>query len=341
MAKEVEQAVDLSDDGVVLLLQVPRTNEQKELAAEQMFASLHGLLTLPTAGLLKPVKRERVSFEIAVLKKRIGFYVWVPQYLKSFVEEQIYAQYPTVHISEIPDYTVNDEQEFTTVLSCELKLINHDALPIKTFQSFEVDPLAAITAALAKFEDDEEAWIQLVIRPASHNWHKRSERYIANLKGKSMSSGAVLAALWGSEHKPEAAKLTEYEQTRASGAEEKSQKLAFETALRVVYRGNLPAQQAKLRLQSIIASYKQFNTTYLNGFDQKRVATDPYLEALYRAREYNKSGFMTNIEEVATLYHLPHTNVETPYILWATAQTAEPPRGIIVTLCTKSLSGNT
>jgi len=74
------------DNGVVLLLQVPRTNDKKELAAEQMFASLHGLLTIPMPGLLKSAKRERLSYEIAVRQKRIGFYVWVPQYLKSYVE---------------------------------------------------------------------------------------------------------------------------------------------------------------------------------------------------------------------------------------------------------------
>lgn len=320
--------VETPDDGVVLLLQVPRTNEKKELAAEQMFASLHGLLTMPGKGLFRAAKREHISFEIAVLKKRIGFYVWVPNYLKSFVEEQIYAQYPTVHISEISDFTMSQEQTFHTVLATELKLINHDALPIKTFQSFEVDPLAAITATLAKFEDDEEAWIQLLLRPASSNWHKRNERYIAAMRGRTKSAGGnLLTALWTPpEPKTEsAAKLTDYEQTRVSGAEEKSQKLAFETSLRIIYRGNVPEHQARLRLQSIIASYKQFNTTYLNGFEAKRIVHDPYIEALYRAREYNKHGFICNIEEVATLFHLPHTNVETPYILWALAQTAEPP----------------
>jgi hypothetical protein len=335
MANDLNQSspseINPSDDGVVLLLQVPRTNEKKELAAEQMFASLHGLLTMPSAGLFKPPKRERVSFEIAVLKKRIGFYVWVPEYLKSFVEEQVYAQYPTVHISEIPDYTMSTEQTFSTVLVTEMKLMNSDALPIKTFQSFEVDPLAAITAALAKFNDDEEAWIQLVIRPASSNWHKRSERYVAGLKNGKNTGAGLLTTIWAPQEGKGGGStaLTDYEQTRATGAQDKSQKLAFETALRIVYRGNLPATQAKLRLQSIIASYKQFNTTYLNGFEQKRMAADPYQEALYRAREYpKKGGFMCNIEEVATLYHLPHTNVETPYILWAMAQTAEPPANL-------------
>src|ERR1700761_5833526 len=110
------------DSGVVLLLQVPRANEKKELAAEQMFASLHGLLTIPTPGILKSARRERLSFEIAVRQKRIGFYVWVPNYLKSYVEEQIYAQYPTVHISEVEDYALyREEEQYPTQLVTELK----------------------------------------------------------------------------------------------------------------------------------------------------------------------------------------------------------------------------
>ena len=319
------------ETGVVLLLQVPRTNDKKELAAEQMFASLHGLLTIPTHKLFNPVVRERISFEVAVLKKRIGFYVWVPQYLKSFVEEQIYAQYPTVQISEVADYSSNPEVQYSTTLVTEMKMIAPDPLPIKTFQSFEVDPLAAITATLAKFEEDEEAWIQMVVRPASSNWHKKSERYVAGLKsgGGGGMTGLAEVLLKPPEHKEASApKLTDYEQIRASAAEEKSQKLAFECSIKIVYRGNVPEPQARLRIQSIIASYKQFNTTYLNGFEHKKIAPDGFMFGLYQLRQFNKIGSLLNIEEVATMYHLPHTTVETPYILWATSQTAEPPANL-------------
>lgn len=319
------------ESGVVLLLQVPRTNEKKELAAEQMFASLYGLLTIPTNKVLNPLKRERISFEVAVLKRRIGFYVWVPNYLKSFVEEQIYAQYPSVQISEVPDYTENDV-DYMTTLSTELKFSGPEMLPIKTFQSFEVDPLAAITATLAKFAEDEEAWIQLVVRPAPDNWHKRSERYIAGIKrGGGPKMTGLWSVLWAPpEVKDAAAKPAEYDQVRASAAEAKSQKLAFEAVVRILYRGNLPLPQAQLQMQSIVASYKQFNTTYLNGFTQKRVAADPAAVGSYQARGFVSKGLLLNIEEMATLYHLPHTNVETPFILWATAQTAEPPASLPV-----------
>ena len=243
MRSAAKQAPSDHDESLVLLLlQVPRTNDKKELAAEQMFASLHGLLLFPQEKRFQPARRVRVSFEIAVLKKRIGFYVCVPQYLKGFVEEQIYAQYPTVQISEVADYSEIANTTATSSLVTEMRLANNDALPIKTFQSFEVDPLAAITATLAKFEEGEEAWVQLVMQPASSNWHKKSERYIAGLRSQSKSTtSGLLGALWAPPEQKggETAKLTEYEQARASGAEDKSHKLAFETTLRIVYKGNV------------------------------------------------------------------------------------------------------
>ncbi len=321
----------LDEDMVMLLLQVPRTNDKKELAAEQMFASLHGLLMSPSQKIFQSAHRVRISFEIAVMSKRIGFYVCVPKYLKDFVEEQIYAQYPNVQISEVTDFSHEAGQTGTAMLAAELRLSNNQALPIKTFQSFEVDPLAAITATLAKFEEGEEAWIQLVMQPASKNWHRKSERYISGLRGGGSGStaGTFLKALSGPpEHDKAQPKLTEYDQARASGAEEKSHKLAFETSLRIIYRGNVTSHQASLRIQSIIASYKQFNTTYMNGFEQARVTRDLGMLAQYRARKLSGRKSLLNIEEVATLCHLPHTNVETPYILWAPSQVAEPPANL-------------
>lgn len=315
--------------GAVLLLQVPRTNEKKELAAEQMFAALHGLLTTAEKSFFKTPVHERISFEIAVQNKLIGFYVWVPEHLKSFVEEQIYAQYPTVHISEVDDYTLTDAAQATTQITSELKLTANEALPIKTFPSFEVDPLAAITATLAKFETNEEAWMQVIVRPAHETWHKKSEKYAGSIRNKKAgnSSAGLAGALWAppTPQPQQAAKLADFETSRATAAETKSEKLAYDVAVRIVYRGNTTPSQAKMRMQAITATFKQFNTTYLNGFAQGYISEDPLHLADYRARTFKKLHYVLNIEEVASLYHLPHTNVETPNILWANAKTAEPP----------------
>ena len=320
--------------GTLLLLQVPRTNDKKELSAEQMFASLHGLLSSQkqSTGFFNETSGEAISFEIAVINKRIGFYVWVPEYLKSYVEEQIYAQYPTVTVTEVEDKVQGSGSKHINVLASELKLTGHSALPIKTFQNFEVDPLAAITATLAKFKDDEEAWIQLVIRPAGRNWHKDSEKYVSSIRGNKASTSPldlINKILYPSANSSESSgKISDSQQTRAAGAEGKAQKLAFEAVLRIMYKGNGTMQDAKLRLQSIIASYKQFNTTYLNSLDQGKISSSEADIIKFRQRAISKKSLIFNIEEIATLFHLPHTSVETPYILWALSQTAEPPASL-------------
>ncbi len=315
--------------GTVLLLQVPRTNDKKELAAEQMFAALHGLLTDPSTGMFASPRHERISFEIAVQKKQIGFYVWIPEHLTIFVEEQIYAQYPSVHISRVPDYTLAGLRQTKTLIT-NLKFVSNSALPIKTFPSFEVDPLASITATLAQFEENEEAWLQFVIRPATHGWHKKSEHYIAGQRNRVASLGGAMANfLWsapsdqGNKSHP-----TEYEAARATAAETKSQKLAYELVVRIVYRGSSSFEQSRLRLQAITASFKQFNTTYLNGFNSENPSSSQRELLAYVSRSMPRKGLLCNIEEIASLYHLPHTNVETPNILWANAKTAEPPANL-------------
>ena len=45
----------------------------------------------------------------------------------------------------------------------------------------------------------------------------------------------------------------------------------------------------------------------------------------YKSRLFSDRGYLMNIEEVASVFHLPHTNVETPNIVWASTKTAEPP----------------
>ena len=93
-------------DGVLLSIEIPRANDKKGEAAEQMFASLHGILRDRQEFRQSGGIQEYISFEIAAIGKSIHFYVWVPKHLQNFVEGQIYAQYPSVQIRESDeDYT--------------------------------------------------------------------------------------------------------------------------------------------------------------------------------------------------------------------------------------------
>ena len=331
----------LNVDSVLLMLEIPRTNDKKELAAEQLFASLHGILRdkqeLKNSGGVQ----EHLSFEIVSTAGQIRFYVWVPKVLQSFVEGQIYSQYPSVQIYKMNEDYVDARSKYPVSYTAELSLVDNSALPIKTFESFEVDPLAGITGTLAKLspEKTEEMWIQILARPIPDDWHKSTtDKWVKGVKaGKKTLFGTsidwtyiveILGALFrppsggtGSDAKVE---LSDRAKTQISKAEEKATKLGYEVKIRLAYLGQSDID-AKLNMQALVGTFKQFNSTNLNGFKQVGGTFSRDELAAYKMRAFADNGFILNISELASVYHLPHTSVETPNIVWASSKTAEPP----------------
>ncbi len=340
--KKLNRIKVLNVDSVLLMLEIPRTNDKKELAAEQLFASLHGILRdkqeLKNSGGVQ----EHLSFEIVSTGGQIRFYVWVPKVLQSFVEGQIYSQYPTVQIYKMNEDYADNRDQYPVAYSSELGLTENEALPIKTFDNFEVDPLAGITGTLAKLSSDksEELWIQILARPIPDDWHKNTtDKWIQKVKtgGRSFLGGSgidwtwlveAIAALFrppaGGTNSETTVELSEREKGRIEKAEEKATKLGFEVKIRLAYLGQNETD-AKLNMQALVGTFKQYNSTNLNGFRQLGGSFNKADLDAYKMRQFSDRGFILNISELASVYHLPHTSVETPNIVWASSKTAEPP----------------
>jgi Type IV secretion-system coupling protein DNA-binding domain len=339
-----------ASENILLLVEVPKENEKKELSAEQMFASLHGILR-PKAELMKEGSlQEHVSFEIVSRQNLIQFYIWTPKHLKDFVESQVYAQYPSVQIKEGPDDYSKSDVNGRAIYGTELGLTKDTVLPIKTFASFEVDPLAGITGMLAKLEQaGEECWIQILARPTDDVWQEQGKGYVERVKGaQKWDWGNKLAdtllqipiyifsqfvlAMFTVPAPPEKKanekkELDVGEQTVIKAVEEKMTKLGYQVKIRIAYLGPDQAT-AKQRLQAIVGGFKQFNTTNLNGFTNAKMYNSTEFLEDYQARLFLDQGYILNIEELASLYHLPHKSVETPNMVWTTNKTSEPPSNL-------------
>ena len=340
--KKLNKLKVLNVDSVLLMLEIPRENDKKELAAEQLFASLHGILRdkqeLKNSGGVQ----EHLSFEIVSTAGQIRFYVWTPKVLQSFVEGQIYSQYPTVQIYKMNEDYVDNRNNYPVCYSSELGLIENEALPIKTFDNFEVDPLAGITGTLAKLSPDksEELWIQILARPIPDDWHKNTtDRWVQKIKAgkKTFLGGTGIDWTWlvevlGALFRPPAGgttsevtvELSERAKTQITKAEEKATKLGYEVKVRLAYLGQNQTD-AKLNMQALVGTFKQYNSTNLNGFKQVGGSFNANELDAYKMRQFSNRGFILNISELASVYHLPHTSVETPNIVWASSKTAEPP----------------
>lgn len=326
----------------VIRIDVPKNNEKAPLASEQMFASLHGIYSESA------LYQNHISFEIVSKDKYIRFYVYAPSHLKDFVEGQIYAQYPTVEINDVDDYTREADLHGKSFACAELKTTKTDVYPIKLFSDFEVDPISGVTSVMSKLNPGEEVWLQFIIRPVGDEWQEKGNQVIKSVQSGSVGgSNNILKSIGKSfvnflkmiaiqaikpgaetieeENKPE---LPGPVQEALKGIEYKVQKLGYQTKIRIVSISSDPVS-AKIKTQGVAATFKQYNTTNGNGFkigDIKLNDNIFYNEYVYRM--FEDEGSIFNIGELASLYHFPHQTVETPNIVWSGSKKGEPPANL-------------
>lgn len=333
----------------IIRIDVPKNNEKAPLAAEQMFASIHGIYSQ------NALFQYQISFEIVARDKFIQFFVFAPTHLMDFIEGQIYAQYPTVEIHRVEDYTNLKLSAGQHFCGAELETTKPDVYPIKLFSDFEVDPISGITSVMSKLNPGEQIWLQLIIRPVGDEWQQKGISHINSIKKgydqkkitannffKVISTNFVefgsnfLKVLIDAGKEVELHDAGSGEDIKLSGPVEdalkniemKVMKLGFATKIRILSISN-DETTVKVKTDNVAASYKQFNTTYLNGFQVGSYHLDD--EDYWRecsARTFEDEGNIFNIGELASIYHFPHQSVATPNIVWSGSKKGESPANL-------------
>lgn len=296
---------------VVMEIALPRDNEIKIDAAEQMFSAFASLRKSGSFG-GKFTKQDHVSFEIVARKEDIRFYVAAPEKLKDLVERQIHGAYPGAQIKDVEEYNIFSETGVVEFAQLELKKDNY--YPIKTFRELPTDPMSGLTTALSKMGDGEGAVIQIMISPASSEWQKGGSSYITSYKK--------------GEADPEKATYKE-DPRKLEAIGNKIGKSGFNTSIRVVVSSNT-SQMAKSHLDNITTAFSQFSSDQ-NSFGKGSIKFKSMfmVDFIYRYRNLFGGGeSVLNSEELATILHLPNKTIETPHIHWLSAKTAPAPAAI-------------
>lgn len=313
---------------IILKILVPVKNDKKALAAEQLFQSLHGVLK----G--KKKSKDHFSFEIFANSQGIFFIIVCPLRYKNFVENQIYAQYPEAQISQVHDYTTEADGKYME--HSQIVLAKEAYLPIRTFTSFEVDPLASITGAISNIKDDTEVWIQMIARPVDNEWQDAGKKIIDD------------------SNKPQTTEASGQAKTDISTTDinTKLSKVGFQFAIRIIAKGSDKVSVEQI-LEDSEASFKQFQTAKQNSLIKKKVKKgNPFTkfrnkvvfafmgkrlgDKLTPLQKYQKRYLderetgVLNIEELASVYHLPNESVRTPNIAWSKSKKLEYPLNIPV-----------
>lgn len=298
-------------DFVLLQIAVPRDNEIKVDAAEQMFSSIYSVhKSGGTLGFLN--SQEHISLEIVATPEQIKFYISCPKGLQDLVEKQIHGAYPGADVREVEEYNIFSEEGKLAFATLRLKSSNY--YPIKTYKDLAVDPLSQITSSLAKMAPGEGAAIQILASPADGKWRAAGKRFVSKTKQSELS--------------PKNEGKSSPDPKKMEAVENKVSKVGFNVVIRIVVSSKTD-EGAKVHLDNIKSTFSQFNGEY-NGFGGAgiRFKKQFLVDFIYRYMPlFGKYGIL-NTEELATLFHFPNKTVETPGIFWVNAKRAPAPAQI-------------
>ncbi|TSC67892.1 MAG: Uncharacterized protein G01um101472_279 [Parcubacteria group bacterium Gr01-1014_72] len=230
------------------------------------------------------------SFEIASFGGEIHFFVWTLPKYRNLIESNIYSQYPTVEIFEVPDYTIpvrfNPEKRF--MWGTYFQFTKSDSYPIKTYVDYgldkemteeeqKIDPLTAVIEYMGSLKKGEQLWFQIAARAHSRlgllnghlfpraDWQKEGRDEIDKiLLRNSETKGSRQLSPTGFPIIPT---LTEGEKRQAEAIERSLDKLAYECAVRFFYIAEKEVEDLiPLTIAGLVGIMRQYNSIDLNGF---------------------------------------------------------------------------
>ncbi len=367
LRKFIKNAVEQSKyfDHCIYLIRLPKEkpgDKEKEINAQELrediargetiFSSIGGLRAQRGIRAWLFGRNDHFSFEMVASRRKIAFYAAAPRAMSRYLEQQVNAHYPEAVIEEVDDYNVFHPHSETT--AGYLATRRHFIFPLRTYTKMEMDadPMNSIINVLSKLDEDEGLAIQLTIRSAKAKWHRKAgevPRLVRRNKTLQeairMSTGnKVTGFLWDiikSSKPPKPADLqkkqyeqyprqTAMEEDMLKGIESKNSKAGLDVNLRIVVSA---ANKGKTRgyLENLVSAFSQYNLyEYGNSFSNKvRTGNQKRMINNFIYRRFDERiSFLLNTEELASLYHFPLKNAETPNILWLTAKHAPAPADI-------------
>ncbi|MDR3583327.1 MAG: type IV secretion system DNA-binding domain-containing protein [Candidatus Pacebacteria bacterium] len=291
-----------------------------------------------------------ISLEIAnsASSEEIVFYIALPRKFRESIEKQVHSFFPNAVMEQSRDYNIFFPGSVTT--SATLKLKHRHALPVRTYENMEVDPLSAITNALSKLEvKNEGAAIQLILKPAGTEWRthgrriahemqqgkrlKDVDRSMAMKVGAGMMSAASSAMATQKKddpfkNDPKPVQLTPEEQELVKSIEMKASKTGYHVNIRLVASA-ATLERSQMILAQMENAFSQYENGDTNSFRiQKRGGKKEVAYNFIFRNFIPEEAVILNNEEIASIFHLPISTTETPKIKWLKSNAAAPPLDI-------------
>jgi len=355
---------------VIIEIKLPPELSKSPQAMEVMFSMFHQTSDKKWYDRWwKGYVRTWFSLELVSLEGHVHFFIRMERRFLKAILPYIYSQFPNVQISEVEDYVnfvnyrANSEWD---IFGTEFLLTKPDPYPIKTYMDYgldkdvrddttRVDPITPVIEYLGSIGKDEQIWIQILIMASKprykvkgkwfkkQTWHDEGTALVKKLREAEKTPGQEGVILYMRNKM-----LSPGEEQIVKSIERGIGKLGFDCGIRSIYLAKKNAFDGA-RKPGLVHSFRQYNTTDMNGFRPNRTTDFDYpwqdfknirlnlkkhfMFRAYKARSYFyqpyvRKPFALSTEELATIYHFPGAVSETPTFHRVPSKTGKAPSNL-------------
>jgi len=303
----------------VFEIRVPKDSEETPEAAAALFSVFSDYKT----GFFKALLQGRrcISLEIVLDNQLVHFYAAVAPEFEAYFLSQLTAQYPKALVAKIKDFLPEWLRLYRDKLAFgQLQLSGAYYYPLKTYHDFkDVDPLSGLLGMLGKATPQDHALIQYLIVPAPSAYY----------------SGAQSLIDKGVQVRDELGRIHTRALPQARIISQKILHKAFWTGVRLL-TVSAGKQISESFLSHLSGSFGTFTLSEGNSLVLKKpkLFRGKFLRSIVNRRfDCIPSYQYLNIEELATLWHLPNENLSRiRNIAWGGKMLTEAPENLPISV---------
>lgn len=269
-------------------------------------------------------KKAHYAIEVAVSDKTedIVFYVAVPTKHIDLFEKQLLSLFPKALITEQQnDYNIFVEGAEAVVAVGELK--KHPIYPIRTYDTFERDPLNVLLNAFSKIErDGSGAALQIIIEPGKNKYYGVFESIAKRVrKGTSVGESISQSTFWGQVFAVIKDIVSPKKKDDMPSDPDQSALESFDTKLKTSITGvnvriavsSKQEEKAAQILSEIESTFNQFVNPRGNALEfivLKGGKREQALEDFSFRRYQKKHALPLSVAELASIIHFPARGID-------------------------------
>lgn len=276
-----------------------------------------------------------ISMEMFIEKEVIKFILWVPEEHVENMEKLISSFYIGAVVDMIDQPKILEAGKY--MAGGEFFLSKANIYPLKTYETFEADPMDSLLSAYSKVMGDEKMSLQILISPLNEKQlkilRKESEKVKEGKKKGFLKWLFREIVRWASmadnkDVEKDEKKKNDFSQQQIGDLDKKLDDEIFSIKIRAIVTSP-QADRPKKILEDLSRSFSQYNYIGLNAFKFKKAKN-----TLRFAKEFVQRVFWTdngryqnlrqwkkqcilNIKELSSIIHIPNAKFNrNPRISW-------------------------